>query len=73
MTLLVGVKISTLHINWEKKLRSGVTIPIPGYAVSAGGLEGGVLIDVLLRPKQGKLQLQVWHRIKLTKTSPMHE
>lgn len=60
MTLLVGVKITALHISWERKLRSGVTIPIPGYAVSLpGGVDGGVLIDVLLRPKRGKLQLQV--------------
>lgn len=59
MTLSVGAEITALHILWKKTLKSGVTIPIPGYAFQAPGVNGGVLISVVLKNKRGRLQLKV--------------
>ncbi|KXJ27836.1 hypothetical protein AC249_AIPGENE9056 [Exaiptasia diaphana] len=59
MTLSVGADIPTLHIHWEKKFKSKMRIPIPGYGFNAPGISGGVQIRVLLKPKRGRLQLKI--------------
>jgi hypothetical protein len=69
ITLSASVHIPALNIKWSRKMKSGMLLSIPGYGVSVGGINGGVLIEVLLKSVRSSLFLQVCVDVNEVKTS----